>query len=499
MIVPLLNALRLVQVILLLFLSGYAHAFHASKVKPIPWLIVGGGPHGVHIAARLLEEAVPALSRSDVCIVDDGPRLLHGWKERTAATGMTHLRSSSSFHLDVREDSLRKYAAKALSANAGGEGASKKKKKRGNKKREEGDLFTLDYQRPQLDFFNDHCDHVIAKNSLADSHVQGMVTDIVPHEDHVLVKIQRPDGDVAETNAQNVVLALGSAAPAYPDWVDQEMIRSGKVRHILDINSDSYGNNNNHDDSDTVSRSHRHRSIAVVGGGISAAHLALKLDREARKTTINAKDANAHNANIHLICRHELREQQFDTHQDWMMTYYATKRSEAGGGKGVPDCQRQFANLASFEERRSIIQRERRAGTISAAVGRGRDGLRYAIQSERIRWHQASINGVSESEEDGQLFLSLSSGEEVVVDEIILATGFERSPPGSRLINSIACRNEGLKMSPCGYPAPDKQLRWHNRIYLAGALAELELGPSARNIAGAWLASERIVAAASVS
>ena len=30
-------------------------------------------------------------------------------------------------------------------------------------------------------------------------------------------------------------------------------------------------------------------------------------------------------------------------------------------------------------------------------------------------------------------------------------------------------------------------------VYVAGALAELELGPSARNIAGARLAAERIV------
>ena len=39
-------------------------------------------------------------------------------------------------------------------------------------------------------------------------------------------------------------------------------------------------------------------------------------------------------------------------------------------------------------------------------------------------------------------------------------------------------------------------LRWHPRVYVSGPLAELELGPSARNISGARRAAERLVAAA---
>ena len=53
-------------------------------------------------------------------------------------------------------------------------------------------------------------------------------------------------------------------------------------------------------------------------------------------------------------------------------------------------------------------------------------------------------------------------------------------------------RKSGLELCSCGYPAPDKYLKWGD-VYVAGTLAELELGPSARNIAGARLAAERIV------
>ena len=45
----------------------------------------------------------------------------------------------------------------------------------------------------------------------------------------------------------------------------------------------------------------------------------------------------------------------------------------------------------------------------------------------------------------------------------------------------------------CGYPIVDSELRWHPRIYVSGPLAELELGPVSRNIAGARRAGDRIV------
>ena len=51
----------------------------------------------------------------------------------------------------------------------------------------------------------------------------------------------------------------------------------------------------------------------------------------------------------------------------------------------------------------------------------------------------------------------------------------------------------GLEVSACGYPLTDRWVRWHPRVRVMGPLAELELGPSARNISGARRAAERIV------
>ena len=65
----------------------------------LDWLIIGGGIHGVHIAARLLGESGVAPDR--LRILDPCDRLLARWRNCAAATGMTHLRSPGVHHLDL--------------------------------------------------------------------------------------------------------------------------------------------------------------------------------------------------------------------------------------------------------------------------------------------------------------------------------------------------------------------------------------------------------------
>ena len=65
----------------------------------IDWLIIGGGIHGVHIAARLLGET--DINPEQIRIVDPGERLLERWQTSTATTGMSHLRSPSVHHLSL--------------------------------------------------------------------------------------------------------------------------------------------------------------------------------------------------------------------------------------------------------------------------------------------------------------------------------------------------------------------------------------------------------------
>jgi len=61
---------------------------------------------------------------------------------------------------------------------------------------------------------------------------------------------------------------------------------------------------------------------------------------------------------VHMVFRHDLREQSFDCHQDWMMTRDASERTGF-----IPERQLAFAGVESFDERRDIIRRERLVGT----------------------------------------------------------------------------------------------------------------------------------------
>jgi len=93
------------------------------------------------------------------------------------------------------------------------------------------------------------------------------------------------------------------------------------------------------------------------------------------------------------------------------------------------------------------------------------------------------------------LSLELVGGEALICGRIVLATGFEERRPGGAWLDDAIDRL-GLPCSACGYPLVDGALRWHPRIHVSGALAELEVGPAARNIAGARMAAERIAAVA---
>ena len=344
------------------------------------------------------------------------------------------------------------------------------------------------YERPRLDFFNNHCDEVIAKYNLDQIHTKGFVTKIEPFDDYVKVQVSMGEsGKMVDYFAEQIVLALGNAAPNIPTWVDEYDLKNGLVKHLLDDN-DSVASESTFD-------SCKNMKIAIIGGGISAAHKALQL---ARNTSNNRLDTESESSAIHLISRQPLREQQFDTHQDWMMDQAASRRSKDGGGYRVPKKQMMYQKCDCLKERRKIIAEERVPGTLTPAVYRGNNGLKYAIQKGEIGWHHAYVvekKYIQGGNGNDQILLKLSCGESIQVDRVLLATGFDKNVPGGKMIQNLI-NDFGLKVSEyCGYPVVSKHLRWSDRVFVAGALAELELGPSARNIAGARLAAERIVQA----
>jgi len=385
------------------------------------WLVIGGGIHGVHIATRLIEEA--EIAHESLRIVDPGHRLLDRWLTNTAITGMTHLRSPSVHHLDIEPWSLQRFAGKRKSRKPG--------------------LFAYPNNRPALSLFNKHCSRVIETHRLAELHVQARCVSIAVSCEGVNVGLSTGES----LTAHNVVLALGaSEQPAWPEWASRE---TTGVHHVFESETEMWPTSL--------------ETICVVGGGITAGQVALRLLREGHQ--------------VHMVSRHALREHQFDSDPGWIGPKYMVG----------------FARITDVDQRRTVIGEARHRGSVPPDV---HQALRAAISDGQLKWHRTEVLQLDEGAPG--LSVRLLNQTRLDVSRVLLATGFSANRPGGEMLDALI-RSAKLPCASCGYPIVDHALRWHPRIYVSGPLAELELGPTARNITGARRAGDRLVKAARAS
>ncbi|MEM9408615.1 MAG: FAD/NAD(P)-binding protein [Acidobacteriota bacterium] len=383
------------------------------KTDPLDWLVVGGGLHGVHLAARLIVETGVAPSR--LRIVDPADRLLDTWLTRTERTGMQYLRSPSVHHIGVGPWDLERFAGKRKTRKPG--------------------MFAAPYSRPSLELFNSHSQSVVDDLGLARLHVRAQVEECWPRTEGVRVILC--NGRVLD--AERAILALGTSELAWPDWASR---RSSHVVHIFDPGF-ALKEPNSH--------------IAVVGGGITAVQTALTMEAEGKR--------------VDLVSRHAPRQHQFDSDPGWL------------GPKRMAG----FQCVNDFSQRRQMISQARHRGSAPPDV---MQRLRRALKKGRIRWRDSEVRELIPTEDGASL--CFDDGSTLAVDQTVLATGVETRRPGGRLVDRMVDEC-GLRTADCGYPIVDRHLRWHPRVHLSGALAELELGPTARNIAGARRAAARLV------
>ena len=382
----------------------------------LDWLIIGGGIHGVHIAARLIGEA--NVCSQEIRIIDPAPRLLERWTTCTETTGMTHLRSPSVHHLDLDPWSLQSFA--------------------GKRKRRKPGLLAGQYGRPALSLFNSHCQKVVETFGLADLHIQDRAQSSQVECDGVVVEL----ASGRRMRARHLVLAIGAGdQPHWPHWAPQG---HNQVHHIFDPHFASWP-------------VQTHETVAVVGGGISSAQVGLRLMKEGHR--------------VHMVSRHALREHAFDSDPGWLGPRHMVS----------------FRQERDFDRRRAMIREARHRGSVPPKVRRA---VQRAIEKEKLTWHEGRVTGLEEA--NGLLQLSVDGGAEIEVQRVLLATGFSTHRPGGELVDGLVA-SASLPCAGCGYPVVDEGLRWHPRVYVSGPLAELELGPVSRNIAGARRAAERLV------
>lgn len=381
------------------------------------WIVVGGGIQGCTIAAFLVKNN--KVSTDKLRIIDPHEMPLFKWTKSTERIGMKFLRSPFVHHLDVDPFSLRSYAA--------------------NHQWKKSEFYGV-YKRPSLEMFNEHSQSLLHDLGLGASWHQGYVNGLDREGSYWIV---RTDGG-ERLKSKKVVLALSINDQLHvPEWADSVKQDRYGMFHIFDEGADF---------------SELKMPVAVIGGGITAAHTVIKLSA-------------LYPSQVTLIKRHPFKVCDFDSDPGWL----------------GPKYQKNYQRITDYCERREVIKKARNRGSLPSELFHK---LRKLENDQTIKLADGEVTSLKEGE-NKELILSVDM-QEIKVQSIVFATGFRSSRPGGRWLEK-AIETFGLPCAKCGYPIVSQSLEWCPHLYVTGPLAELEIGPIARNISGARQAAVRIV------
>lgn len=299
------------------------------------------------------------------------------------------------------------------------------------------------YERPSLTLFQKHSQYVIEKNNLDKIRLKAVAEKLVVMPSGV--KVETSQGSLL---ARRILLAIGLGdQPFFPKWAEEIRRDNVPLYHIFEPGFKRENIKN-------------WSKCVIIGGGISALQLALTLSKEKEKSVL-------------LLARNSLRRHEFDSDPGWIGPKFMNK----------------FYSTKSPIERRKIIAKARNKGSVPENVFRE---LKNAVDRSLLSFQ---IGEVTKAEKaiDGSLKLSLANDQDFLISDcVILATGFENKRPGGKFLDN-AIEDFSLPCALCGYPIVDPVLRWNKNIYVSGPLAELEVGPTSRNIIGVRLAGRKII------
>lgn len=386
------------------------------------WLIVGGGVHGTFVSNVLVQGS--GVPREKVCVLDPYEEVMHRWRHCAHSTGMEYLRSPAVHHLALDPVDLLRFA-------------------RSPEGRACGSLHPP-YDRPGAELFDAHCRQVVSKGGLDRLRVAGKATHLARGRGGWEVETDR-----GLLKAYHVVLAMGAGdKPQWPVWASELKAKGYPVDHVFDERFGSTG-----------ALCEDGEVVAVVGGGISALQVAMRV-------------ASSGKANVTVVTRSKSRVHQFDSDPCWL----------------GPKCLRDYGKTSDLEERRRIISKARNKGSVPAELARAwKRTLKHGQGVELL----GEVQGHRVCSEGGVELLGVEGDILLRADRVILATGFGCVQPRETWL-AESVESLGLVCSACGYPVVNEFLQWDKNLFVSGPLAELELGPASRNIWGARMTGGRI-------
>jgi len=302
--------------------------------------------------------------------------------------------------------------------------------------------FIEPYGRPSLELFNTHSQLLIERYKLEALRETGRAQGL-----QRLTNGWRVETDSGSLDAQNVILAFGNTErPHWPTWACEAQAAGANIHHLFDPN---------------YNRTAPEGETLVVGGGITSAQVA---------TTLSIQSPGS----ITLLMRHEPRLHQFDADLGWITHQYLDA----------------YHQETDYTRRRDMIRGARHRGSMPGDVARELDqAVQHGLLDLRI--DEIVHVRLSDNKQSKSMTVELASGEKLTVDHLILATGFETNRPGGDWLDE-AINQYALPLAPDGFPMVDQRLCWSSGLFVSGSLAELEVGPVARNFVGVKLAAERI-------
>ncbi|MEA5516949.1 FAD/NAD(P)-binding protein [Nodularia sp. UHCC 0506] len=300
------------------------------------------------------------------------------------------------------------------------------------------------YDLPGTQLFEDMCADVIQRWDLQNQVVKAEIIRLEPLSQGFRLWLH----DGRSIIARRVVLATGSGKIQIPDWVSQITAKYplDKLCHAHKV--------------DLRKLSLAGERILIVGGGLTSGHLAI--------------GALARGAKVRLIFRRQLQAKLFDAEPGWLGPKYL----------------KAFFAESDYQKRWEMIQQARNGGSMTQAIAMQ---LRRAVRHGNLIMDEyCQIEKSQWLENHWQV--QCSNGSESECERIWLCTGNKFDVTAEPLLTEV------LETYPIsivnGLPVLDDYLRWSGcELFITGGLAALQVGPTARNLSGARISSEKIVQA----
>jgi hypothetical protein len=303
------------------------------------------------------------------------------------------------------------------------------------------------YDLPSTKLFRDFCQNAIASQRLDERLITAKVIDLEP-----ILSPRRGFrlglNHGKSITAKRIVLATNNSIKQIPNWTERIVpnFPSDRLVHSSDLN--------------LASQHLAGETILIVGGGLTSGHLAL--------------GAIARGAKVLLLSRRQFKEKLFDADAGWLGPKYL---------KG-------FHAETDWEKRREMVLTARDGGSMTPSV---MTQLRREHHLGKLEFHpECEVTQANWIGTKWQIICT--DGMELTCDHLWLATGTRFDAKAEPLLRQVM--QQYPKPLVNGFPILDEHLRLNScELFIMGGLAALHVGPTARNISGARMASDRIVPA----